>query len=98
MSPCSSVSEAGVTVAENTVINTAAVVEHDCEIGAHVHIAPRACLAGAVKVGEGSHVGLGATVLQNLSLGDDCLIAAGAVVVNSVQRKGKVKGVPAKDF
>lgn len=94
----SAVIQAGVRVKENTIINTAAVVEHDCELCAHVHIAPRACLAGGVKVGQGSHVGLGASILQNLSLGDDCLIAAGAVVVNLVQRKGKVKGVPAKDF
>ena len=87
---------AGVHLGENVIINTAAVIEHDCQIQAHAHIAPGAVLAGSVNVGEGSHVGLGAQILQNLTVGEACLIAAGAVVVDSVKAGQSVLGIPAR--
>jgi sugar O-acyltransferase (sialic acid O-acetyltransferase NeuD family) len=85
-----------VRVGENTIINTGAIVEHDCIIGNHVHIAPGVRLAGQVRVSDGAHLGIGSTILQNLTLGDDCLIAGGAVVVTSVAAGQTVMGIPAK--
>jgi len=86
---------AGAKVNDNSLINTAAIIEHDCKIAAHCHIAPSASLSGGVKVGQGSHIGLGARVLQNLTLGEACLVGAGAVVIHPVERGQLVVGVPA---
>jgi len=47
-------------IGQGTVINTGAIVEHECEVGDFPHIAPGAVLAGYVNVGEGSLVGIGA--------------------------------------
>lgn len=88
--------QAGVRVSDNVLINTRASVDHDCIIGAHVHVAPGATLSGAVNVGEGVHIGTGATVIENISIGREAVVAAGAVVVGDVTDGSRVMGVPAK--
>jgi len=86
----------GTTIQDNTVINTNASVDHDCQIGPHVHIAPGATICGNVQIGAGSMVGAGATVIQNIQIGSGCVVAAGAVVCKNVPDQTLVKGVPAK--
>lgn len=84
-------------LAENVLVNTRAVVEHDCVVGAHSHIASGAILCGGCKIGEGVHVGAGATVIQGVTLGDGVVVAAGAVVTRDVSAHTLVVGVPAKE-
>ena len=91
-----SVVNADAEICENVIINTAAIVEHDCIVGAHSHVAPQACLAGGVRVGRESHIGLGAVVKENLSIGDRVVIGAGGVVVADVPSNAIVVGVPAR--
>ena len=69
-----------VTIGKCTVINTAASVDHDCEIGDYCFIAPMVNLCGGAKVGEGSFIGAGAVLLPGVKVGKNVLIAAGAVV------------------
>ncbi len=86
----------GTHIGENSIINTNASVDHDCVIGAHVHIAPGATLSGGVTIEDGSHVGTGASVVQGVKIGLGAIIGAGAVVVNNVKNKVMVCGVPAR--
>ena len=86
----------GTVVGENTIINTASVIEHDCAIGKHVHIAG-ARIAGQAHIGDYCHIGIGSTIIQNLSIGENCLIAAGAVVVTSCKAGSLMMGVPARN-
>ena len=74
----------GALIGRNVLVNTRAVIEHDCHIGDHSHIAPGAVLCGGVSVGEGTHVGAGAVVLVGISLGVGSVVAAGAVVAKDV--------------
>ena len=83
-------------IGHNVIVNHGAVVDHDCQIQDHVHIAPKACLCGDVRVGFGAHVGAGATVLQGISIGNHAMVAAGAVVVKDVKAGSTVIGVPAR--
>jgi acetyltransferase-like isoleucine patch superfamily enzyme len=80
------------------ILNTAAVVDHDCVIGDHVHVSPGARVAGGVTVGEGSHIGMGAIVIQGLRIGAGVLVAAGAVVLRDVPDGYRVAGVPARNM
>jgi sugar O-acyltransferase (sialic acid O-acetyltransferase NeuD family) len=88
--------QAGAELGAGCIVNTAAVVEHDCRLGEQVHVAPRALLCGGVEIGARSHVGAGAVVRQGLRLGDDTLIGAGAVVLRDFAGAGTVVGVPAR--
>lgn len=75
---------AGAVLGANTLINTSAVISHDCRIGANTHIAPGAILAGDVVVGADSLVGMGVTVLLGVPVGSRCIIGNGAHVVAPV--------------
>jgi acyl-[acyl carrier protein]--UDP-N-acetylglucosamine O-acyltransferase len=48
--------------ARSAIVNTGAIVSHDCRIGDYAHVAPGAILAGGVEIEEGTLVGMGATV------------------------------------
>lgn len=85
----------GAHVMADAIVNTAASVDHDNEVGAHASIAPGARMAGRVRVGRGAHVGIGAAVKEGISIGDWCLVAAGAVVIRDVPAGSRVAGVPA---
>ena len=51
-------------VGDLAIINTASVVDHECEIGQGAHVCPGAILAGRVRVGRGAFIGIGAQVIQ----------------------------------
>ena len=89
---------AGVRLGRNVIVNSGPVVEHDCVIEDHVHVATGAHLASTVRVGAGAHVGAGATVRQSLTIGPWAVIGAGAAVVKDVASRAMVVGVPARDL
>jgi acetyltransferase EpsM len=49
-----------------------------------------------VTVGEGAHVGMGAVVVEGLTVGAEAFVAAGAVVIADVPARARVRGVPAR--
>ena len=89
---------AGAAVGNNVIINTGAIVEHDCVIQDHAHIATGAILSGSVTVGNRAHIGAGAIIRQSISIGDGAIVGAGAVVVKDVLPYTTVVGVPAKEI
>ncbi len=78
------------------ILNTNCSVDHECVIGDFVHIAPSSTLAGNVEIGEGTLIGMGASILPHVKIGKWCKIGAGAVVVKDVPDGRTVIGVPAK--
>jgi len=88
--------QAGTRLGANTIVNTRASVDHDCNIGDHVHIAPGATLSGDVHIDNCTHIGTGATIIQGIAIGKNCVVGAGAVVLHNVADKSQVMGIPAK--
>lgn len=86
----------GTHIGTNSIINTKASVDHDCIIGAHVHIAPGVTLSGNCLIEDEVHVGTGATLIQGLRVGNKSVIGAGAVVIRDVPSGCTVVGNPAK--
>jgi sugar O-acyltransferase (sialic acid O-acetyltransferase NeuD family) len=72
------------------IINTGAIVSHDCQLADYVNLSPGATLAGGVVVGEGTLVGMRATVNLNVRIGRRALIGNGATVKADVPDGGVV--------
>lgn len=83
-------------VGDLAIINTGACVDHDGELMAACHVAPRAALAGAVRVGARAFVGVGASVVPGVNIGADAVVGAGAAVIGDVPPGATVVGVPAR--
>jgi UDP-perosamine 4-acetyltransferase len=66
------------------IVNTAAVVSHDCRIGDYCHIAPGALLAGGVVVDHETIVGMGVTTAVGLRIGARCRIGNGVTLLADV--------------
>ncbi|RUO30343.1 acetyltransferase [Aliidiomarina soli] len=82
-------------IGDGVIINTGAIVDHDCVIENFAHISPQVALAGAVKVGCSSWVGIGACVKQSIVIGQCAIVGAGGVVVKNVADSTTVVGNPA---
>ena len=85
-----------VTYGVNTIINSGAIVEHDCQIGAHAHIAPRATLCGNVVVGDHTFIGAGATIIEGVTIGSNVTVGAGSVVLRDIPNNVISVGIPSK--
>nr|WP_297351309.1 acetyltransferase [uncultured Caldimonas sp.] len=86
----------GATVGRGCIVNTGAIVEHDCSLGEYVHVAPGAVVCGDVHIGDESHIGAGAVLKQGIRLGPRTLVAAGAVVTRDFNGGGILIGAPAR--
>lgn len=93
---------AGVVVNSSTrigkgcIINTSASLDHDNVIEDYVHISPGVNMAGTVKVGKRSWLGIGSVVSNNVNIFSGCKVGAGAVVVKDITEPGTYVGVPVR--
>lgn len=86
----------GTSIGAHTIVNTGANVDHHNRIDNFVHIAPGVSLGGDVRLGAGTLVGIGATVLPQRTVGEWCVIGAGAVVTRDLPHGVTAVGVPAR--
>ena len=82
-------------IGNNCIINTGAIVEHDCVIEDHAHVAPGVNIAGRVTIGEGTFVGIGATIIHFINIGKHSIIGAGAILTNNIPSNVVAVGQPA---
>ena len=76
-----------VTVKNNCIINSGAIISHDSFIDRSSHVTPGACIAGNVKIGKRTTIGMCSTIYIGLSIGDDVVINNNESVVNDMNGK-----------
>ena len=76
--------------------NLYSYVEHDCEIGNFVTLAPSAKVNGNVTIGDHAYIGSGAIIRQGITIGPGAVVGMGAVVTRDVPPGVTVVGNPAK--
>lgn len=87
---------ANTVIGRGCIINTGAIVDHECILEDGVHICPGATLAGCVHVGQYAMIGTGAVILPRIKIGAMCTIGAGSVVTKDVPHGAVVVGNPAR--
>ena len=92
----------GVIIASHTVldrhvcVNRGASVGHHTQVGEFVTIGPGVTMAGNCRIGPRGYFGIGATVIDHITTGDQCVVGGGAVVTKEVPERSLVVGVPAR--
>ncbi len=79
------------TIGFGSIVNTGAIISHDCVLGDYVNISPGAILAGAVTIGERTLVGMGVTINLGVKIGAGVRIGNSAVVKADVPENGIVR-------
>lgn len=84
------------TIGNFSLINRAATIGHDVELEEGSTIAPGVAIAGLVKVGCRTTIGIGAIVIEKVNIGNDSIVGAGSVVLEDVPDEVVVVGTPAR--
>lgn len=93
---------AGVVINSSTrigngcIINTSSSLDHDNAIEDYVHISPGVNMAGTVKVGKGTWLGIGSVISNNVNICSGCKVGVGAVVVKDITEPGTYVGIPVR--
>lgn len=85
-----------IKIKDFVTLNLMCTVGHDTEIDNYCSFMPSVNISGEVKVDEGVYVGTGAKIINQLEIGNNTIIGAGAVVAKSLPADCTAVGVPAK--
>ncbi|MCM3673364.1 acetyltransferase [Peribacillus simplex] len=83
-------------VGRGCIINTSASIDHDCSLQDGVHISPGVNIGGTVSIDKCTWACIGSSVINNINVGSNVVLAAGAVVNKNIPDNVMVAGVPAK--
>ncbi|MFJ7927798.1 acetyltransferase [Peribacillus sp. NPDC096448] len=82
-------------IGKGCIINTSSTIDHDCRLSHGVHVSPGVNIGGTVTIGEYTWVCIGSSVINNISIGSNVVLAAGAIVNKNVPDNVLAAGVPA---
>ena len=86
-----------VVIERDVMISTGANIIHHSHLSQGTFVSNGVCFGANVHSEKYAYVGMGATVMTGVNtLGEDCLIGAGAVVIKDVPDGAVMAGVPAK--
>lgn len=82
----------------NNVLWTGSIIAHDTTVGNDNYFSPGVTLSGNCRVGSRCFFGTRSGAANSIEVVDDCLIAAGAMLVSSATTPAAYRGLPAKAF
>jgi len=87
----------GITLNDFVIVNLSTTIGHDAHIADFTSIMPQCSISGNVTLGTKCFLGSGTRILQGLTIGDNSIVGAGAVVTKSFASNSKLVGVPAEN-
>lgn len=85
-----------ITIEEFVILNLMCTVGHDTLIKKLSSFMPSVNISGEVVISEAVYVGTGAKIINQLEIGQNTIIGAGAVVSKSIPANCTAVGIPAK--
>jgi sugar O-acyltransferase (sialic acid O-acetyltransferase NeuD family) len=85
-----------IKIGQHVILNLACTVGHDTEIGDFCSFMPSINISGEVVIEKNVYVGTGAKIVNQLTIGMETIIGAGAVVSKSLPSRCTAVGIPAK--
>lgn len=83
-------------VSDFVIVNTGAIVEHDCLVGVGTHVAPRSVMGGNVVLEGCVLFGIGAVARPLSRVGARAVVGAGSVIIGTIDADSIVAGNPAR--
>ncbi len=91
-----SVINTGTKIGEHCLINTSSSIDHDNIFENYSSTGPNVTTGGNVELGQCSHLGIGSTVKNQTSIGDNTIIGAQSMVLKNCNKNSVYYGIPAK--
>lgn len=85
-----------IKIKEFVTLNLQCTVGHDTVIGNYSSFMPSVNISGEVDIKEGVYVGTGAKIINQVEIGEQTIVGAGAVVAKILPANCTAVGVPAK--
>lgn len=85
-----------IEIGSHVILNLSCTVGHDTIIKDYASFMPTVNISGEVVIHECVYVGTGAKIINQLEIGKETIIGAGAVVSKSLPEKCTAVGIPAK--
>lgn len=85
-----------IAIKDFVILNLMCTVGHDTTINSYASFMPSVNISGEVVIHEEVYVGTGAKIINQLEIGNQTIVGAGAVVSKSLPGKCTAVGIPAK--
>ena len=85
-------------IGDGTKLDALVHVAHNVIIGRNCELTAGTVIGGSTKVGDLCWTGLNSTLKDNITIGNNVIVASGASVIRNVQDGDIVAGVPAKSI
>lgn len=86
----------GTTFGKCCLVMVGATIGHNNKIGNYCHFAAQCCTSSFIKISDGVHIGLNATIRENLEIGKNSSLGMGSVLLENIGEKEIWAGNPAK--
>ena len=81
-----------VRIGNNVIIRSGCTIGHDVVIGDHCFFSPDVSIGGTVNIGPCSFFGMCSMVRNKVSIGEECVIGAGALILESTEDRSVYLG------
>ena len=85
-------------IGEGTRVDALVQIAHNVKIGKNSEITTGTIIGGSTSIGDMTWTGLNSTLKDNIKVGNNVLVGAGAAVIKDVEDGDIVAGVPAKSI
>lgn len=85
-----------VSIGNHAIVNLSCTLGHDDIVGDFCTINPGSNISGFVELKECVDIGTGTKIIQHITIGNNTIIGAGAVVIRNIESNVTAVGSPAK--